>query len=475
MTNPETKPRPPRGLQRLFVPGVCILIAFLGYFSQWLFQTSPDLLPGPLTTRESVVFNLLLASLWYTYYKACTVDPGRYVFHSSPPPTSAIPPPPTTTTATRWCKKCSAPKPPRAHHCRHCGRCIPRMDHHCPWTSNCVSMQTFPHFLRFLVYTNLSLWTLLYFIYQRLSFVWSDRHLPAYLGPTLGHLTTLALLSLLCLGTALALGLLLYTTARGWVLNSTMIEDWEVERHEAVLARRDDDNSSHFWDGGDGVQAQLQIEAVEFPYDIGVFANMAQAMGSRNPLAWFVPFAGGPVVGRSPPGKGPGWEWEENGFNDRTGMWPPPDPDKLRRARVGWPGAAARVAADEGVAMRARETPQETLAGFARRQEADLRRRVVPQPRRREREDNIFAELEELDDEVPPRGVGSEENDYAWEGRPAWTNSEGDSLWDYGVDEDAELPEPPTTGIPQPGGGSDTDDDDNIPIAELIRRRKKQT
>ncbi|KAK3336686.1 palmitoyltransferase pfa4-like protein [Cercophora scortea] len=473
MANPESKPRPPRGLQKLFVPGVCILIAFLGYFSQWLFQTSPDLLPGLLTTRESVVFNLLLVSLWYTYYKACTVDPGRYTF----PPSSFSPP----STTTRWCKKCSAPKPPRAHHCRHCGRCIPRMDHHCPWTSNCVSMQTFPYFLRFLVYTNLSLWTLLYFIHQRLSFVWSDRHLPAYLGPTLSHLITLALLSLLTLGTSLALGLLLYTTARGWVLNSTMIEDWEIERHEAVLSRRDDDNSSHFWDSGaDGssVQAQLQIEGVEFPYDIGVFANMAQSMGSRNPLVWFLPFAGGPVIGSSPPGKGPGWEWEENGFNDRTGMWPPPDPDKLRRARVGWPGAAARVTADEDAARRGRETPEETLAGFARRQEADLRRRVVgrPQPspswREREEEENMFAELEELT-EVSRRRVGGAE----WEGRPAWTNSEGDSLWDYGVDEDAELPEPPIR-PQQHGGGNDIDDDDeedNIPIAELIRRRKKQT
>lgn len=31
----------------------------------------------------------------------------------------------------RWCKKCMASKPPRAHHCKSCNRCVLRMDHHC--------------------------------------------------------------------------------------------------------------------------------------------------------------------------------------------------------------------------------------------------------------------------------------------------------------------------------------------------------
>ena len=47
----------------------------------------------------------------------------------------------------RWCKKCSALKPPRAHHCTMCGRCILKMDHHCPWTGNCIGYANYQQFL----------------------------------------------------------------------------------------------------------------------------------------------------------------------------------------------------------------------------------------------------------------------------------------------------------------------------------------
>ena len=434
-TGPSTS-----GLSILMVPGVCLLVAFLGYGSQWLFNTSPDLAPGALTTRQSTIFNVLLVCLWWTYYKAVTVDPGRYTFPPSPEPGKQP-----EGSSIRWCKKCQAPKPLRAHHCRHCGRCIPKMDHHCPWTVNCVSMQTFPYFIRFLVYTNLALWMLAYFLYQRLATIWGDRHLPAYLGPTLAHLIIITIISLTCLGTTIALGILLFTTIQGWIFNSTMIEDWEVERHEAVMSRHGDD--SDFW-GLDGDGGRLQIEAIEYPYDLGIFANMAQAMGTRNPLMWFFPMAGGPVISPTT-GKGTGWEWEENGFNGRKGMWPPPDPDKIRRGTQGWPGAASRVAADAGLDENAYyESPEDRKAAFARRQDEDIRRRRVQRAQ-------LMAELEEVD--------GDEDEDGGWEGPPLWTNSEGDRLWDYGVDEDVEVVMPQSL---------DSEDED-VPIAELIRRRKK--
>ncbi|KAK1755272.1 Palmitoyltransferase PFA4 [Echria macrotheca] len=486
MANIKTGPSR-TGLQAIYVPAVCILIFFLAYFSQWLFARSPELAPGPLTRRESITFNLLIACVWYTYYKAITVDPGRYIFPKSSSPKTT----PAAATNQRWCKKCNAPKPPRAHHCRHCARCIPKMDHHCPWTANCVSLQTFPYFLRFLVYTNLALWTLAYHIYTRLSQIWSDRHLPAYLGPSLSQLISLTILSLFCTGTCIALGVLLFTTLRSWALNATMIEDWESERHEAVLSRLQSSSSSSSSSSGDGDDAEknywgadgsagvlaARLSRIEFPYDLGLWSNLVQAMGTRNFLAWFSPFAGGPVIDNTSLQKGTGWEYEENGFNDLPGMWPPPDPDKLRRAQSGWPGAAARVAAASSSAA-AREgyevvyrSPEDEKAAFAARQRADALRRLrlkQSQQNQHAQEDNLLAELEE---EFHRDFEGGEEV----EGGPVWTNSEGDRLWDYGVDEEVERDD----AFPSPSrayvSGGPEDDDDDVPIAELIRRRRVLT
>jgi hypothetical protein len=71
----------------------------------------------------------------------------------------------------RFCHKCDAWKPPRAHHCRSCDRCVLRMDHHCtpsfsvslsfhtalnvvsfsgPWIGNCVGHKNHKAFLLFL-------------------------------------------------------------------------------------------------------------------------------------------------------------------------------------------------------------------------------------------------------------------------------------------------------------------------------------
>ena len=57
---------------------------------------------------------------------------------------------------SRWCAKCDAPKPDRAHHCSTCGVCVLRMDHHCPWlASSCVGLRTHKAFFLFLLHTSL--------------------------------------------------------------------------------------------------------------------------------------------------------------------------------------------------------------------------------------------------------------------------------------------------------------------------------
>lgn len=265
--------------------------------------------------------------------------------------------------------------------------------------------------------------------------------MPAYLGPSLSALIGLACLGLVWFVTTMALGIMLITTVKGWVLNRTMIEGWELERHESILDRGGRD----WWDITGLEGKKLRFERLEFPYDIGFFSNMSQAMGTSNILSWFFPFSGHPRISTS--GNGIGWDWPENGFNRDTGMWPPIDPDKIRRANRHWP-AHKRDLAKELHEVEA--TPAEQRAAFQQRQDADLRRR------RRD----LVAELEEVEDydmlEYDDDDTRHSREDVGW------TNAEGDRLADYGVDEEAE------------DGTADLEgeDDDDVPLAELIRRRQ---
>ena len=178
----------------LALPAVVALISFLAYGSQLLFR---HMEPYALGKRQTVIFNVLVACIWTTYAQASFTNPGWVTpVLSQDPSTSDYPP--FSRRASRWCRKCEALKPPRAHHCKVCQRwleaqiavnggelliefcrCIPKMDHHCPWTINCVSHRTLPHFLRFLFYATASMVYLEYFLFLRVAVVWAGRNLPS--------------------------------------------------------------------------------------------------------------------------------------------------------------------------------------------------------------------------------------------------------------------------------------------------------
>lgn len=124
-------------IEELAIPAVCVLILFLAYTSQYLFYYIE---PGPLSKSEAIWFNVFVLCIWYCYDRACTVDPGRKGWverYASSEDRDGdgeeeegdegvggekkkrIP------AGMRWCKKCEAVKPPRAHHCRKCGRYVP--------------------------------------------------------------------------------------------------------------------------------------------------------------------------------------------------------------------------------------------------------------------------------------------------------------------------------------------------------------
>lgn len=86
--------------------------------------------------------------------------------------------------------------------------------------------------------------------------------------------------------------LLLGRSVWGLALNITTIESWEVERHHALLRRARVLGGQ--LDGPDGTK--VRIEHQEFPWDIGIFSNFRQAMGTWNLLAWAWPFAASPSL-----------------------------------------------------------------------------------------------------------------------------------------------------------------------------------
>ncbi|OAA41654.1 palmitoyltransferase PFA3 [Metarhizium rileyi] len=115
-----------------------------------------------MSSAVGVVLYLLLN---WCYTTAVFTDPGSTTNSEGYGllPTSAQKQPPATTASLtvksngemRFCKKCQARKPDRAHHCSTCHRCVLKMDHHCPWLATCLGLRNYKAFLLFLVYTTM--------------------------------------------------------------------------------------------------------------------------------------------------------------------------------------------------------------------------------------------------------------------------------------------------------------------------------
>ncbi|KAH9873647.1 hypothetical protein IAQ61_004271 [Plenodomus lingam] len=354
------------------------------------------------------------------------------------------------------------------------------MDHHCPWTANCVSHTTFPHFLRFLLYTTLGLSLLQYFLLLRLHHLWQSRTQPASLGPTpfqLAHLFTTLLTNT---PTLFALSLLSLRNLYSLAFNTTTIESWEIQRHRTLCRRAR--LLGGYLDAPDG--RRVRIRRQEFPYDVGVWMNVVQGMGSANPILWLNPWAPTPSLAR-------GLAFPTNGFEAAGTVWPPPDPDRMVRARREAGNVAAFTYQDSGLEGR------EAVAAFKKRQAEDvLRRRPFLERLEAERAETGKAYSHPVTGEYKPcahpqaplstpstldptstnepapptatketpilptdsTATADENDDAAREGEESWRNSEGERLQDFGVDEDVEFYD---------------EQDDDVPLQELLTRRRQ--
>ena len=109
-------------IAQLALPGVAALIGVLAYGSQLLFL---HIEPSPLTKGEARSFNLLICCIWLCYFRACFTNPGSVpagLKGSDAHENASSSPEFSNDQRHRWCRKCNAAKPPRAHHCKSCGR-----------------------------------------------------------------------------------------------------------------------------------------------------------------------------------------------------------------------------------------------------------------------------------------------------------------------------------------------------------------
>lgn len=144
----------------------------------------------------------------------------------------------------RYCRKCMAFKPDRAHHCSMCNACVLKMDHHCPWVNNCVGAGNYKYFVLFLSYGFL------------LCLVTVVALLPMLISDIMGAGPSVLILFFVAAAFALALG---GFAGMHWRL---------ILRNETTLESFD--------------------SSADNPYNLGAKANFTQVFGSE-PRLWFVP------------------------------------------------------------------------------------------------------------------------------------------------------------------------------------------
>jgi len=113
----------------------------------------------------------------------------------------------------------------------------------------------------------------------------TDHKIQTY-GPQIWQLIHLFLLCGTNFVTLFALSILLVRNVWCLAVNTSTIEGWEIERHKALLRRAR--YFGGYLEGPDGTQ--VLIKKQEYPYDIGIWANIKQGMGTGNVRSAF-PFA----------------------------------------------------------------------------------------------------------------------------------------------------------------------------------------
>lgn len=136
----------------------------------------------------------------------------------------------------KFCEKCQIVKPERSHHCKSCNKCIYKMDHHCPWTMNCVGYNNMPHFMRFLFWVDFTTFYVFIELCKSGYRLYKMKDYPSYMINKSEIIFTI-LLFFMDSFVLLSVGLLSLKCIIHIVSGMSQIETWEWERLETQLHR----------------------------------------------------------------------------------------------------------------------------------------------------------------------------------------------------------------------------------------------
>ncbi|KAI8141236.1 DHHC palmitoyltransferase-domain-containing protein, partial [Fennellomyces sp. T-0311] len=253
---------------QLIVGTVVVLTTFIAYTSQILVLW--NYLGG---ARLSTLFTLLplnvfVIMIYVNYSLVCLTDPGTVPCNWMPNPEDMFMEVKRSTHAPRFCKTCNNYKPPRTHHCSTCDRCVLKMDHHCPWINNCVGFHNYGHFVRFIVYVEISAIYLFVLLSCRLAQVIDELN-SHNVRPSNVEAAFLSINLLLAAAAIIIVGVLSGYHVYCLTTNTTTIEGWE--KGTALTFK-----------------SLGRITSVKYPYNLGLYRNICAVLGSQ-PILWLFP------------------------------------------------------------------------------------------------------------------------------------------------------------------------------------------
>ncbi|RCH79498.1 Palmitoyltransferase [Rhizopus stolonifer] len=177
------------------------------------------------------------------------------------------------------------------------------MDHHCPWINNCVGHENYGHFFRFIVFVDLAcIYHLALLVGRVRAIMEAIRHFQFDAEPSTFQIIMIVSNFVLSFVVLFAVGTLSGYQFYCLLRNQTNIEAWERGKVETLVRRG-------------------KIRPVDYPYDISLYKNLCQVLGT-NPLFWLFP--------QKAPGDGLVFPVIPQTDPRLPYYWPPRDPDDLR-------------------------------------------------------------------------------------------------------------------------------------------------